>query len=234
MRSFVRKSASGWGWPAWSRMLAGRRGDYGPAGAGIMDPPARGSWTRRRGDRGPAGAGIMDPPARGLRTGAPGPIPIGRFRRSERGLPLDRAGPRPCGPHPRWRGRRGVAMRTSARMPRERPARMRIPLDPAVVVVRRRLVRLLLDRPPDDVDQSGERDLQGEHQPDESPSHGGRSYRDQTGMSRRDVSVLPERTYTRSAGRAVSSGAAKWTLCGGSRDRPNQEAHRFLAPARVS
>ena len=78
--------------------------------------------------------------------------------------------PRPRGPHPRRRGRRGIAVRPAARRARERLARVgRMALDAAVVVARGRLVGLLLDRPPDDVDQPSERDLQGEHQPDESP-----------------------------------------------------------------
>src|SRR5580704_9867280 len=101
-------------------------------------------------------------------------------------LPLDRAGPRAGRAHPRRRGRRRIAVRPTAGVARERLAGVRgVALDPAVVVARGRLVGLLLDRPPDDVDQSGQRDLQGEHQPDESPSHGVRSYRDRAGISPR-------------------------------------------------
>src|SRR5436309_5589455 len=70
-------------------------------------------------------------------------------------------------------------------MPWERLARMvRVAHDAAIVVGRGRLIRLCFDRPPDDVDEPCQRDLQGEHQPDESPSHVARSYPYWEAMSR--------------------------------------------------
>jgi hypothetical protein len=57
-------------------------------------------------------------------------------------------------------------MRSTPGTPRERRTRMRVALlDPAVVVGGVSVVRLLLDRPPDDVDQRRERDLERQHQP---------------------------------------------------------------------
>src|ERR1700756_3249811 len=89
------------------------------------------------------------------------------------GLALDGAGARPDGPHARGGQRRRIAVRSAARMARELLARMPGVAPDAAVVVRRRLVRLRLDGPPDDVDQPSQGDLQGKHQPDESPGHVG-------------------------------------------------------------
>ena len=44
-------------------------------------------------------------------------------------------------------------------------------LDAALVVGIGRVLRLLLDRPPDDVDQAGQRQLERKHQPQKSPRH---------------------------------------------------------------
>src|ERR1700733_3059991 len=107
-------------------------------------------------------------------------------QRSKAGSALERARARPCGPHARWRQWRRIPVRAPPGMARERLARVaRVPADAAVIVLGGGLVGLLLDRPPDDVDQACERDLQGKHQPEESPGHGRRSYLYYGAMSRR-------------------------------------------------
>jgi hypothetical protein len=42
---------------------------------------------------------------------------------------------------------------------------------PAVVLLGHRFVGILLDRPPDEPEQPGDRELEDEHQVDERPSH---------------------------------------------------------------
>ena len=130
---------------------------------------ARGSW--RRTGRRPArsspaslSAAAGSGSARAVRARA---RDVGRARARRR-----RRRRAPCGPRRGWRGNGLRGCRGWRRMP---PSSSR----------GRRLVRLPLDRPPDDVDQPCEGDLQGEHQPDESPSHGRRSYPDRAAMSRR-------------------------------------------------
>ena len=113
---------------------------------------------------------------RGALAGSPSPTPpSNRVARACRiGSVIQRPRPRPDRPHPRRRQRGGVAVGATAGTARERPAGVgRVALDAPVVVRRRRLLRRLLDRPPHDVDQGGDRELQRQHQPQKSPRHSG-------------------------------------------------------------
>jgi hypothetical protein len=85
---------------------------------------------------------------------------------------VERPGPVGTGSHARRRGRGGLAMWTPAARRVRRPRRptMRMALDTAVPVLARG-VGVLAGCPPDDPEQHEDRDLQDEHQPDESPGH---------------------------------------------------------------
>src|SRR3954470_10070651 len=73
--------------------------------------------------------------------------------------------------HAGGRGRMRITVGAAARRAREGPARMRWRAAAAVARFRQWLLVALLDRPPHDVQQHRDGDLQNEHQPDEAPTH---------------------------------------------------------------
>jgi len=95
-------------------------------------------------------------------------------------LVLDPAGERDDRPRARRSGRRRAGVRSATRAPRRvgsrcsRMAMRRVHAQLAAAVavtLRDRLIVGLVDRPPHDPEDPGDRDLEDQHQPDEGPCH---------------------------------------------------------------
>ena len=120
--------------------------------------------------------GSADRPCRGLAHRSRKSASAGGSLRSARGprrqWPNVRARARD-GAHARrrQRGRIAVGAAARARAGSGRRGCGRDALDPAIAIRGRRMLGLLFDRPPADVDERRKRNLQRQHQPHESPRH---------------------------------------------------------------